>query len=153
MIFHNSLSYILMIITLPMQWRNMSLTTTGWKEDTDIGNTMKKDATKIRGSIDPRDLIKTRNFITVMIFPGLIHRQGLASCNIKTICTKYSVDWCVCIPSILYFTWRTHFCDCFLRVPLINPCSNTYVCSAWNFDLVCFCWLFEFILWHPYNTA
>ena len=40
---------------------------------------MKKHATKIRGYIDPRALIKTRNFITVMGFMGLIHRQGLAS--------------------------------------------------------------------------
>ena len=36
----------------------------------------KKDATKRRGSITPRALIKTRKFITVMVFPGSIHIRG-----------------------------------------------------------------------------
>ena len=36
---------------------------------------MKEDATKIRGSIDPRDLKNTGNFIPVMVFPGFIRRK------------------------------------------------------------------------------
>ena len=44
-----------------------------------------KPATKIQGSIAPRDLIKTGNFITVMGFPGSIQRLGLASCNINIL--------------------------------------------------------------------
>ena len=36
-----------------------------------------KYATRIKGSSAPRALIKTRNFITVMDFPGLIQRQGI----------------------------------------------------------------------------
>ena len=44
------------------------------KEDTDLGKITKKDATKIRGSISPHALIKTRNFITVMGFPGIIQK-------------------------------------------------------------------------------
>ena len=46
---------------------------------------MKKYATKIQGSIAPRALIKTGNFITVMDFTGLIQRQGLASWNMNII--------------------------------------------------------------------
>ena len=46
----------------------------GLKEYTDLGNMMKKDATKRRGYIAPRDLIRARNFITLMDFPGMIHR-------------------------------------------------------------------------------
>ena len=34
----------------------------------------KKYTTKIQGSIDPRAMIKTRNFITVVGFAGIIHR-------------------------------------------------------------------------------
>ena len=44
----------------------------GLKEDTALGNVIKKYATKKRGSIDPHDLIKKRKFITVMGFPGII---------------------------------------------------------------------------------
>ena len=64
----------------------------------------KKSDTKRRGSITPRAMIKTRNFINVMGFTGLIQRQVLASWNINTVQKKYSVDCCVCFPSILYFT-------------------------------------------------
>ena len=63
----------------------MSLTMSGLEEDTVVGNMMEKDATKIQGSIAPHALIKTRNFITVMGFPGLIPRRGLASWNINIV--------------------------------------------------------------------
>ena len=42
-----------------------------------------KDDTKRRGSISPRSLINTRNFIIVMGLPELIHILVLASCNIN----------------------------------------------------------------------
>ena len=41
LIFHNSLSYLLIIRTIAMPWRNMSPTMAGCKEDTALGNTMK----------------------------------------------------------------------------------------------------------------
>ena len=53
----------------------MILTVAGGEEVTAVGNMMKKVATERQGSIDPRALIKTRNFITVMDFPGLIQRR------------------------------------------------------------------------------
>ena len=65
---------------------------------------MKKDATKRRGSIAAHALIKTRNFINVMGFPGLIQKQGLSLCNINIVWSKYSVDSCICLPLTLYFT-------------------------------------------------
>ena len=136
LIIRNSLSCLLMILTFSMAWNKKSFTMTGWKDDTDLGNMMKKDATKRLGSIDPHDLIKIINFTTVMSFPGLIQRWGLASWNINIVCTKYSVYWCFCLPYIFYFNCWTHFCACFIPVPLITPCSNTYVYSAWNFDRV-----------------
>ena len=42
-----------------------------------------KNMTQKRCSIAPRALIKTRKFSTVMGFPGIIHRWGLASWNIN----------------------------------------------------------------------
>ena len=64
----------------------------------------KKDDTKIQGSIDPHALIRTRNFIIIMGFPGLFQRQGLDSWNINILCHNFSFCFCVCLPSILYFT-------------------------------------------------
>ena len=64
----------------------------------------KKGATKIQGSIDPHAMIKTRNFITDMVFTWLIHIGVLPSCDINIVCNKYSVDCCVCIHSVLYIT-------------------------------------------------
>ena len=63
----------------------MILTVAGGEEVTDVGNMMKKVATERQGSIDPRALIKTRNFITVMDFPGLIQRRIIASWNINIV--------------------------------------------------------------------
>ena len=63
---------------------------------------VKKDATKIQGSIDPRALIKTRNFITVVGFLGFIHRQGIASWNINIIC--HSFQLIVVFFSLPFFT-------------------------------------------------
>ena len=71
-------------------------------------------------------------------FLGIIQRRGLSSWKINIVWTKDSVGWFVCLPSILYFTCWNRFCDCFLPVPLITPCSNTYFCSDWNFDLALF---------------
>ena len=141
MICHDSLSYLLIILTIAIPWINMRLTLEGWKEDTSQGNMMRKDATKIRSSISPGALINTINVVTVLGFLWLIQRRGLASCNINILWNRYSVDWCVCLTSILYFTCLTSICDCFIPVPLITPCSNPYILSGWNFELVLFCWL------------
>ena len=65
---------------------------------------MKKYATKIQGSIATRALIKTRNSIIVMEFPGLIQIQGLTSCKNRHFMLQYSVYCFVFLPSILYFT-------------------------------------------------
>ena len=62
-----------------------------------------KYATKIQGSIDPHALIRTRSFIIVIGFTGLIQRQGLASWKINVLCHNVSVDCYVCLPYILYF--------------------------------------------------
>ena len=65
---------------------------------------VEKDTTKIQGSIAPHEIMNTRYFIIFVGFPGLIQRQGLASWNINALCHNVSVDCCVFIPSILYFT-------------------------------------------------
>ena len=95
-------------------------------------------ATKKRSYIHPRSLIKKRNFITVMVFPGLFQIQGLSSWNINIVWNKYLADCCVYIPSIIYFSCWTRFCACFLTFPFITPCSNSYVRYDWNFNLVSF---------------
>ena len=79
-------------------------------------NHNEKYATKRKGSIYPCALIKIRNFITVMGFSGLIHREGLASCNINIIWNKDSVDCCVCLPSIFTLTVELVLC-------LFSSCS------------------------------
>ena len=53
---------------------------------------------KVNNYIAPHPLIRTRHFSIVMGCPGL------ASCNINILCNNFSVDRCVCIPSIIYFT-------------------------------------------------
>ena len=62
---------------------------------------VEKYATNIQGYIDPYALMKTRDFIIVMGFPGLVQRQVLASWNINDLCQNVSVDCFVCLPSIL----------------------------------------------------
>ena len=37
-----------------------------WEEDTAVGNIIKKDTTKIRGSVAPHSLIRTQKFIIIM---------------------------------------------------------------------------------------
>ena len=40
---------------------------------------------------------------------------------------------------LIYFNLHVELVlSCFLPITLINPCSNPYVLSAWNFDLVLF---------------
>ena len=97
---------------------------------------MKKYATKRRGSIAPRALIKTRKFITAMGFTVLVQRGIIASYNIIIVWNKYSVDCCVCLPYTLYFILQNRFFACFILFPLIPPCYNPYVCSDWLFDIV-----------------
>ena len=57
-----------------------------------------KDATESRGYIATRSLIKTINFITVIVFPEIIQRQVLASWNTKIVWNKYSIDCFSCLP-------------------------------------------------------
>ena len=87
-----------------MKLRKIILTMEGQKKYTALGNTMPKYATKRRGSIAPSDLINTRNYITVMGFPGLIQRGRIDSWNNNIVWNKNSVDCFVYLPSILYFT-------------------------------------------------
>ena len=54
---------------------------------------IKKDVTKRRVSIAPCALIKTRKFINVMGFTGLVQRIGLASWNINIVYNNISVDF------------------------------------------------------------
>ena len=62
---------------------------------------IKKYTTKIQGSIAPHAMIIKRDFIIVMVFPGLFQRQGLDSWKTNIICHNFSVDCCVCLTSIL----------------------------------------------------
>ena len=48
----------------------MCLSGVGFKEDTAVGNTVERDATKGQGFIAPHALTKTRDFIIDMVFPG-----------------------------------------------------------------------------------
>ena len=47
-IFQDSFYYLIIILTQHISWRNISLTVTGWKECTAIGNMMKNIPQKIR---------------------------------------------------------------------------------------------------------
>ena len=82
----------------------MSLTLEGRKYDTAVENMIKNMLKKKQSSIAPRVLIKTRNFIIVMGFPGNNQRQGLDYWNINILCHNFLVDCCVCLSSIIYFT-------------------------------------------------
>ena len=50
---------------------------------------IKKYPTKIKASVSPHALIRTINFIVVIVFPGLILRQGLSSWDINAICHHF----------------------------------------------------------------
>ena len=63
----------------------MSLTMSVLEEVTTVGKTMNKYSTKRQGSIDPYDLMKKRNFITIMGFTVLIQIKVLASWNTNII--------------------------------------------------------------------
>ena len=141
------ISYLLMILILSMLWRDISLTVSGWKEDTASGNTMKKHATKRQGSIAPRALIKTRNFIIVMCFPGLTQRQVLPYWGINILCHNFSVYCCVCLPSILYFTCWTRFVLILFLFYWSLPVISHMSALIENLTLYYFCWLFELMWW------
>ena len=61
----------------------MCLSKVGSTDNTDVGNIVKKYATKRQDSIAPHTLIRKINGIIIVGFPGLIQRQGLASWNIN----------------------------------------------------------------------
>ena len=81
---------------------------------------------KRKGFIAPHALIKTRDFIIVMGFPGLVQIQGLDYWNINALCHNFLVDCCVCLPSILYFAlWACFVLVLFLfywSLPVIYHC-------------------------------
>ena len=136
-----------MVLVLSMLWRKTFLSKVGRKEDTALGNTVKQYATKIQGSIATHALIRTRSFIIIMGFPGLVHRQGFASWNINIPCHNFSVDCCVCLPSILYFSCWTCFVLVFLlfrwSLPIIYHMSDLVDYLIFY----CFCWMFECRQW------
>ena len=68
---HNSLSYLLMILTLPIKWGKIILSVASLIEDTALGNIIKKDATNRQGSIAPRALIKIKKLYYFHGFPVL----------------------------------------------------------------------------------
>ena len=131
-----------MILTSHPPWWNTSLTMAGLKEDISLGN-IEKYATKGQGCIATTSLINTWKFITVVDFPVLIHRWGLASWNINIVWTKVSLHLCVCLPSIFYFTCWTHFLclfsSCLIDHSLLQPLYLLCL-KFWPFI---FCWLFE----------
>ena len=86
---------------------------------------MKKHATKRRDYIAPCDMTKTRNFINVMDFPGLIQIGWFSSRNIKILWEKDSVGCCACLPSILYFTCFELFLCLFYSYPIDQPLSQS----------------------------
>ena len=92
--------FLLMILILSMSWRNICLYLVGLKEGTAVGNMIKKYATKKQGYIAPHALIRARNFMIVMVFPGLIQRQVFYSWNINIIYHNFSFDSCVFLPPI-----------------------------------------------------
>ena len=96
----NQISFLIMILVISVLWRNMWLSLVGWKGDTAVGNMIKKYATKKQGYIAPHALIRARNFMIVMVFPGLIQRQVFYSWKINIICHNFSFDSCVFLPSI-----------------------------------------------------
>ena len=126
-----------MILIISMFWIWMCLSLVGYVEDTAVGHTIKKDATKRQGYIFPHDLIRTWNFIFIMGFPGLIQRKVLSSWNINVLCHNVSVDCFVCLPSILYFTCWTRFVlvfflfhwspSCIIIFYCLNACDNSPV--------------------------
>ena len=142
-----------MILTLPMQWRKVSLTVSGWKEYTAVSKMMIKCAIKRQGYIYPRALIKKINSITVMGFPGWIQRQGLASWNVNIICHNFSVYCCVCIPSILYFTCWTRFVLVFFLFHWLLPVIFHMSALIEMSTFYCFCWLFECMWQQPGPTV
>ena len=88
---------------------------------------VEKDATKRQGYIVPHALIRTRYFIIVMCFPGLVKRQGLASWNIKIYVTIFSILLCL-FPFYPLLYPLNLFCAYFIPVSLIVPCIFLVEC-------------------------
>ena len=82
-----------------------------------------KDTTKRKDYINPHALIRTRSFIIVVGFTGLVKIQGLSYCNINILCHKFFC-WFFCLSPfhpLLYLL--NFFCACFLPITLIAPCN------------------------------
>ena len=144
----------MMILTTTPPWINTSLNVAGWRYGTDLGNMMKKYATKRQGSIDPSALMKTRNVITVMGFPCLLHIRGLASWNINIVLKKDSVDCFACLSSTLYFNRWSPLCASLFFCSINHPLFQYLCLLCLKFQPCTFiCWRFKCMLWQPCQTA
>ena len=146
------ISFLLIILILSMLWRNMWIYLVRWREDTDVVNMIKNNATKRQGSITPHALLRTIKYIIFMGFPWLIQRQGLDSWNINIICHNFSVDCCVCLPYIIYFTCCHHFVIFFFLFHWSLPVIYYMSALIKFFILYYFCWLFECVWWQTVHT-
>ena len=107
----------------------MSLIVAVKEEVTSVGKMTKKYSTKRQDYIAPCDLIKTRDFITVVGFPGLIKRKRDFFMEHKH-CIEKIFCWLLCFSpfnTLIYLL--DSFFPCFITIPLITPCNNPYVCS------------------------
>ena len=73
-----------------------------------------------------RALIKIRNFITVMGFPGIIQTQGIASCNINFVCPI--VQFIDVFTSLLSFTLTVELIFCLFYSCYIDHYMSQYLC-------------------------
>ena len=84
MIRHDSFSCLLIILTLPMQWINMILTVSGWKEDTALGKMIKKVLQK-DGREENTSINWTTNHIKFMLHEEIPHLCIIPGKSIKEI--------------------------------------------------------------------
>ena len=124
-----------MILTIFIPWRNTSHTVSRLKEYTTLGNVIKK--LKLR-YIAPRDLINTRNFISVVGSPGIFQRWGIPSWKINIACPIVQIICVVDSPPYLTLPVELGFCACSITVTFITTCYNLYVCSSLHLEHVLF---------------
>ena len=107
---------------------------------------------KMQGYIAPHGLIRKINFIIVMSFPGLVHRQGFDFWNIKIICHNISVDCCVV--SFTNFTLYVELVFVLFFFLLHLSLPVIYHVSALIYYLIFYwlCWMFERIWWQTGQT-
>ena len=99
------------------------------------------------GFIAPRALIKTRIFITVIFFPGIIQRWGLASWTIDIL--QPFIQLIGVFASLLSFTLPVElvFVLVFFLFHWSHPVPIPMSALLENLTLCCFYWLFESMWW------